>query len=83
MPVAYKRASMIFSIDLSFNQLTKFYDYLLLIALKVDVSNNKIRMIPNDLIKKLNNDMITSRELKLHNNPLIQPAVPLEILNGR
>ncbi|CAF0735438.1 unnamed protein product [Rotaria sordida] len=81
MPVAYTRVSMIFSIDLSFNQLTKFYDYLLLIALKVDVSNNKIRMISNDLVKKLNNDLISSRELKINNNPLIQPAIPSEMLN--
>ena len=80
MPIAYKRVSMIFSIDLSYNQLTKFYDFLLLIALKVDVSNNKIRMIPNDIIKKLSNDMILSRELKVHNNPLTQPAVPMEML---
>jgi hypothetical protein len=80
MPVAYKRVLMIFSIDLSYNQLTKFYDYLLLIALKVDVSNNKIRMIPNDVIKKLNNDMIASRELKVYNNPLTQPVVPMEML---
>lgn len=82
MPVAYKRAAMIFSIDLSFNQLTKFYDYLLLIALKIDVSNNKIRVISNDVLKKLNNDMINSRELKIHNNPLTQPALPWEILHG-
>ncbi|CAF5192850.1 unnamed protein product, partial [Rotaria magnacalcarata] len=80
LPVAYTRGSMIFSIDLSFNELTKFYDYLLLIALKVDVSNNKIRTISNDLIKKLSNDLISSRELKIHNNPLTQPAVPLEML---
>jgi Leucine-rich repeat (LRR) protein len=82
IPVAYKRVSMIFSIDLSFNQLSKFYDYLLLIALKIDVSNNKIRIISNDLLKKLNNDIIISRELKINNNPLIQPVVPLDILHG-
>ena len=82
MPVAYKRAAMIFSIDLSFNQLTKFYDYLLLIALKIDLSNNKIRIISNDVLKKLNNDMINSRELKIHNNPLTQPALPWEMLHS-
>ena len=80
LPLAYTRASLIFSIDLSFNELTKFYDYLLLIALKIDVSNNKIRIISNDLHKKLTNDIITSRELKIHNNPLVQPAIPLEML---
>jgi len=82
MPVTYKRVSMIFSIDLSFNHLIKFYDYLLLIALKIDVSNNKIRMISNELIKKFDNDMMTSRELKINNNPLIQPAIPFDILYG-
>lgn len=82
MPIAHKRISLIFSIDLSFNHLTKFYDYLLVIALKIDVSNNKIRIISNDILKKLNNDMITSRELKLNNNPLTQPTIPLDILNG-
>jgi Leucine-rich repeat (LRR) protein len=78
---AYKRRSLIFSIDLSFNQLTKFYDYLLLIALKIDVSNNKIRMISNEFVKQLNNEMITTRELKINHNPLTQPVIPWEILN--
>lgn len=81
MPIAYKRASMIFSIDLSFNQLTKFYEFLLLIALKVDVSNNKIRILSNDFMKRLTNDLIVSRELKIHNNPLTQPLVPMEMLH--
>lgn len=80
LPVTYSRASLIFSIDLSYNELTKFYDYLLLIAIKVDVSNNKIRMISNELIKKLNNDIISTRELKIYNNPLTQPAIPSEML---
>ena len=81
MPIAVKRASMIFSIDLSFNQLNKFYEYLLFIALKIDVSNNKIRTISSDLMKKLTNELIISRELKIHNNPLTQPAVPQEMLH--
>ena len=82
MPVAYKRPSLIFSIDLSYNHLMKFYDYLLLIALKIDLSNNKIRVISNDVLKKLNNDMINSRELKIHNNPLTQPGIPWDMLHG-
>ena len=81
MPIANKRASMIFSIDLSFNQLNKFYEFLLFIALKIDVSNNKIRSLSSDLMKKLTNEIITSRELKIHNNPLTQPAVPQEMLH--
>jgi len=79
---AYKRTSLIFSIDLSFNQLTKFNDYLLFISLKLDLSNNKIQTIPQNLIKKLHYDTITNRELKIHNNPLIQPIIPSEILNN-
>lgn len=81
MPIANKRASLIFSIDLSFNQLNKFYDYLLFIALKIDVSNNKIRSLSSDLMKKLTNELISSRELKIHNNPLTQPVVPQEMLH--
>lgn len=81
LPVAYTRPSLIFSIDLSHNELAKFYDYLLLIALKVDVSNNKIRIISNDIVKRLTNDLITTRELKIYNNPITQPAVPTEMLN--
>ena len=81
MPVASKRASILFSIDFSFNQLTKFYDYLLLIALKIDVSNNRIRMLASDLPQKLTNDIMTTRELKIWNNPLMQPAVPAEMLD--
>jgi Leucine-rich repeat (LRR) protein len=78
----YKRTSLIFSIDLSFNQLTKFYDYLLFISSKLDLSNNKIQTIPNDLRRKLNYDIITNRELKITNNPLIQPIIPPELLNN-
>jgi Leucine-rich repeat (LRR) protein len=81
MPIAYKRGSMIFSIDLSFNQLNKFYEFLLLIALKVDVSNNRIRVLSSDFMKKLTNDLIVSRELKIHNNPLTQPLVPPDMLH--
>ena len=80
MPVAYKRSTMIFSIDLSSNQLNKFYDYLLFIAWKVDVSNNKIRTLPNEFLKRLTADVINNRELKIHNNPLTQPAVPTDLL---
>ena len=81
MPVAYKRVSLIFSIDLSFNQLTKFPEYLLLVAKKVDVSNNNIRVISNDLLKILKNEIITTRELILHTNPIGQPVFPPEVLN--
>jgi hypothetical protein len=66
---------MIFSIDLSFNQLTKFYDYLILIALKIDLSNNSIQSIPHELIRRLNEDVINNRELKINNNPIIQPNI--------
>jgi len=78
----YKRTSMIFSIDLSFNQLTKLNDYLIFICLKIDLSNNQIQIIPQDFIRKLNYNIITNHELKLNNNPLIQPIIPLEILNN-
>jgi Leucine-rich repeat (LRR) protein len=78
---AYKRKSLIFSIDLSFNQLTKFYDYLLFISVKLDLSDNKIQSIPNDVIRKLNYDIIKNRELKITNNPLIQPTIPSDIFN--
>ncbi|CAF0832011.1 unnamed protein product [Adineta steineri] len=78
---AYKRTTLIFSIDLSFNQLTKFYDYLLFISLKLDLSNNKIHTISNDIIRKINKDVITNRELKMSNNPLVQPMIPSDILN--
>ena len=77
----YKRTSLIFSIDFSFNQLSKFSDYLLFLSLNVDLSNNKIRLISNDLIRKLDRDMFKNRELKISHNPLIQPRIPLEILN--
>jgi Leucine-rich repeat (LRR) protein len=80
---AYKRTTLIFSIDLSFNQLTKFYDYLLLISLKLDLSNNQIQSIPHDLLRKLPKEMITNRELKIMNNPLIQPSIPSELLDNQ
>ena len=79
----FKRTTLIFSIDLSFNQLTKFYDYLLLISLKLDLSNNKIQSIPYELLNKLTYDMVLNRELKITNNPLIQPMIPVEILTNQ
>ncbi|CAF0830768.1 unnamed protein product [Adineta ricciae] len=81
MPVTYKRVSLIFSIDLSFNQLTKFPEYLLLVAKKVDVSNNNIRVVSNDLLKILKNEIITTRQLIIHTNPIGQPVFPPEVLN--
>ncbi|UJR10108.1 hypothetical protein I4U23_014330 [Adineta vaga] len=73
LPDAYKRTSLIFSIDLSFNQLTKFYDYLLWISIKLDLSNNGIQSIPKTVLRKINRDTLTNRELKIDNNPLIHP----------
>lgn len=80
---SYKRTTMIFSIDLSFNQLTKFYDYLLLICLKLDLSNNKIQILPFDLLRKLDYSMTIDRDLNIVNNPLIQPIIPHEILTNQ
>ncbi|CAF3277082.1 unnamed protein product [Rotaria socialis] len=78
---AYRRTTLMFSIDLSFNQLTKIYDYLLLISSKLDLSNNKIQSIPNNLMKILYYNTIKTRELKLHHNPLVYPTISSEILN--
>ena len=80
---AYKRTTLIFSIDLSFNQLTKFYDYLILISLKVDLSNNQIQAIPFDCIRKLDYYLIHNRDLKLFHNPIVQPKIPIDILNNQ
>lgn len=77
----YKRTTLIFSIDLSFNQLTKIYDYLLFISLKIDLSNNRIETISNNLMKAIKFNTIKTRELKLHHNPLIYPTIPTEVLN--
>jgi hypothetical protein len=81
LPITYKRVTLIFSIDLSFNQLTKFYDYLFYISQKLDLSNNKIQSIPPNFLRKLNYEMINNRELKIDHNPLIQPTLPPEILD--
>ena len=78
----YKRTTLIFSIDLSFNQLTKFYDYLVFISLKIDLSYNQIEVISFDSIRKLDYHLIHNRELKIHHNPLIQPTIAPEILNN-
>ncbi|CAF0747472.1 unnamed protein product [Adineta ricciae] len=73
LPDVYKRTSLIFSIDLSFNQLTRFYDYLLWISIKLDLSNNGIEMIPKDVLRRINRDTLKNRELKIDNNPLKHP----------
>lgn len=71
------RAVPIYSLDLSGNHLSKFYDYVLYLALNVDMSGNRLKILPKKSISKLTENEVLSRVLKLDQNPLIDP--PLEV----
>ena len=76
----YKRRSTIFSIDLSFNQLTRFYEYLPVICLKLDLSHNRISSMSNGFMRKFTREMLVDRELKLHHNPVVASMVPSDVV---
>jgi len=75
----YFRTIPIFAIDLSSNQLVRYYDYLLTIARNVDLSYNKIKNIQSRSIQKLSNAELNSKNLKLYENPIVDP--PIDIAN--
>lgn len=79
LPMTYFRTVPIFSLDLSSNQLVRFYDYLLQIARNIDLSSNKIKTIPSKAIQKLTNAQLNHKKLKLDENPIVDP--PIEISN--
>lgn len=74
---SHVRAIPIYSLDLSNNQLSKFYDYVLHLALVVDMSGNRIKTLPKKSISKLTDNEINSRVLRLDANPMVDP--PLEV----
>lgn len=75
LPSSYVRPNPMFSIDLSANQITCYNDYLLLIALNVDLSANRIKVIPLKAFKKLGERHFRTRSLKIDDNPLVDPPV--------
>lgn len=77
----YKRKTLLFSIDLSHNQLIKFYDFLLFICRKLDLSHNQIQSIPSNVLDKFTEEMLNERELKLYQNPLINTKAPADLRN--
>ena len=81
IPIDYYRTIKIYSIDLSFNKLIKFYDYLLNICININLNNNNIKKIQNKIIKKLNKKIINEIKLYIYNNPINEP--PYDIcING-
>ena len=80
LPVTFKRAMQMYSIDLSSNCLTKFYEYLLSLATYIDLSSNKLQALPSSAIKALNIEQLNKKFLKLDNNPLAYP--PLDVCNN-
>lgn len=71
------RAIPIYSLDLSGNYLSKFYDYVLHLALVVDLSSNRLKTLPKKIISRLTENELAHRVLRLDANPLIDP--PLEV----
>ncbi len=77
MPLNYFRPICIFSLDLSYNQLFRFYDYLLVLAQNIDLTSNKIKNISSKSIDKYTLSEIESKNLILKENPLIDPPPEL------
>lgn len=80
MPVTYRRATQMFQLDLSGNILTKFYDYLILLARNLDLSSNHIKYLNSNLIRKLSKEQIKQKILKLDGNPFEHP--PLDVVTS-
>ena len=59
------------SVDLSGNVLIKFPEHLMYLTKKLDLSRNKIKVIPAHTFKKI--DWSTRQEVILHENPLTTP----------
>lgn len=72
---SHVRAIPIYSLDLSGNLLTKFYDYVLHLALVVDLSYNRLKILPKKSISKLTDGEVMSRVLKLEGNPMVDPPI--------
>lgn len=71
------RMNPLFVCDISSNKLIRFYEFLLMIAKNIDLSANRIRTVPSRLIEKLTLSQLDSKNLKLDENPLLNP--PLEV----
>ncbi|XP_074657627.1 uncharacterized protein LOC141910751 [Tubulanus polymorphus] len=63
------------AIDLSDNKIVRFPEHLILMSKDLDLSNNVIKSINGNLIKKLSYD--TDKRVNVEGNPLINP--PLDI----
>lgn len=72
---SHVRAIPIYSLDLSGNQLSKFYDYVLHLAHVVDMSANRLKTLPKKSISKLSESELSSRVLKLDANPMVDPPM--------
>lgn len=83
LPTSYFRTVPIFSIDLSSNQIARFYDYLVLISLNVDLSHNRIKVIPLKAMKKLKEKHFRTRSLKIKENPLVEPPIEYSMFGLR
>lgn len=75
IPGTHLRSVPIFSLDLSSNQLNKFYEYLIQLALNVDMSSNKIKILPKKFLSRLGDAELSAKTLKLDENPLLDPPM--------
>ena len=71
------RTTPIYSLDLSSNQLVRYYDFLLMIARHIDLSNNKIKNIQSKSILRLTHTELSSKRLKLCDNPILDPPIDI------
>jgi Leucine-rich repeat (LRR) protein len=77
---SHLRTIPIYSIDLSVNLLTRFYDYVLVLAQNVDFSANRLKTLPKKSILKMNKTELEMKQLKLDGNPLVDPPLEVNIL---
>lgn len=73
MPTSYFRTIAICVCDLSTNKLIRFYEFLLSVCDRIDLTSNKIKTIPMKAFEKLTNSQLENKMLKIDKNPLIDP----------
>ena len=69
------RSNPLFVCDISSNSLTRFYEFLIMIAKNIDLSSNCIKAVPSRLIDRLSISQMESKLLKLDNNPIVNPPI--------
>lgn len=76
--IRFENQKLIECVDLSHNKICRFPEHLLLLAKKLDLDSNRIKMLNGKVLSKL--DWWSDQQLILKHNPLVYP--PAEICSG-